>query len=277
MGTGDEGIRVIRLLCGRCPVPVGYFTHSRKITGGWPRKARPVPQVGGRFALRRDPRPVPPDLPESGRPQRLLVGLDAEVVVLQPDGGAVLQVERPGDRRPLHEFALDARLEPVLPVRRGAAEVECGVRVDRDEPPARLEAAGDPPAHRPEFRPVPGVVQQVGGDGQVEFRRQGVAAHVLHEVVDARGVFRLLGTGQGDHRTGQVDADDPLGPLSPEASGIEPFAAGQVHDRLAREVADQAHQGEGLDGGAPGLSFGPPVLGGDGVVVGEHRGPGHSM
>src|SRR4051794_30140583 len=65
-----------------------------------------VPPVGG-LSQRREPGPVPADLPEPGGPQRLLVGRRIEMIILDPQG-AVLQVEGPGDRRPLPEFAPDA-------------------------------------------------------------------------------------------------------------------------------------------------------------------------
>src|SRR5258707_387736 len=66
-----------------------------------------LPPVGG-LSQRREPGPVPADLPEPGGSQRLLVGLRTEVVILDRQG-AVLQVEGPGDRRPLTEFAPDAQ------------------------------------------------------------------------------------------------------------------------------------------------------------------------
>src|SRR4051794_21989890 len=67
--------------------------------------------------LRREAWPVPGDRAEPCRSQRLLVGLDAEVIVLDPYR-AVVQVEGPGERRPLADLAVGAHLEAISPVRR---------------------------------------------------------------------------------------------------------------------------------------------------------------
>src|SRR5205823_1591801 len=113
------------------------------------------PPVGG-LSQRREPGPVPADLPETGGPQRLLVDLHAEVIVL--DGqGTIVQVKGPGDRRPLPEFTREADVETISPERRELIIVQAGVGVDCDETPARPQAPSYPPAHRPEFGPVPGV------------------------------------------------------------------------------------------------------------------------
>src|SRR4029078_259326 len=104
----------------------------------------------------------------------------------------VVQVKRPFDRRPFPEFARQADFEPVLPERRKAVKVQARVSVDRDESTARLEAGGDPSAHRPEFSHVHGVVEQVGGDRQVEVLGQSEASSILDKIVDAKWMRLFL-------------------------------------------------------------------------------------
>ena len=61
-----------------------------------------------------------------------------------------------------------------------------------------------------------------------------------------------------------------VAPCSAQQPRVEPFAAGQIDRRLAGQVADELHQREALDVGAPGLLLGSLILLGDRIVVGGH-------
>ena len=140
-----------------------------------------------------------------------------EAVVLQGEG-AFGQVERPGERRALPGGTDQRGVEAVAPVRRGGGEIQRGVGIHGDEASARLEVAGDGRVHLLQFGAVAGVIQQIGGNHQVELGLAGDCARITCVVLDAEAVHGLLLAGQFDHAGRKIDAQQSCRPALSQQS-----------------------------------------------------------
>jgi hypothetical protein len=96
-------------------------------------------------------------------------------------------------------------------------------------------------------------VQKIGGDREIVLRRQPEVPPVPDDVIDAQPLLRFADPGQPYHLLGPINAGDfRRAPLA-DHPGVGSFPAGDVDYRLAGRIADQLHQGESLDMGAPRL------------------------
>src|SRR3954453_20055383 len=112
--------------------------------------------IGG-GAIRRQHWLMPADVSKSGSVQRLLVNPDIEKVVLDVQR-AVVQVERPGNRRPFAERTDNRGFESIFSVGRRRPKIACRIAVHCYEPSARPETTRNPAAHRIQLRGIARIV-----------------------------------------------------------------------------------------------------------------------
>src|SRR6202022_2301587 len=142
-------------------------------------------------------------------------------------------VEGDGDRRPLDQLTRCALAEAVLGDLRVGAYWLVPAADDRDEPALGGQVPRHRTGHLQELVPVVRVVEQVGGNNQVELLTQVEVANVLDMVADAQRLGRLLPEGQFDHLGRQIHTDHGAGSPGLEQSRVEALAAGQIEGRLA--------------------------------------------
>src|SRR5215470_7444258 len=141
---------------------------------------------------------MPPNLPEAGETTRGLVRRRAQMVVLDLEG-SIIQVEGPGDWRPLLPASLHARLESVLAIRRSIRERQRRATIDGDEAAASPHAPGEPVVHHLELLGVMRVVQHVSCRHEVELAGGRQLPGITHDVLDPEPLLSLLYAGQLDH------------------------------------------------------------------------------
>src|SRR6516165_5141952 len=117
------------------------------------------------------------------------------------------------------------------------------------------------------------VVQKIGRDGEIVIRRYPEVPSVPDNIIDAQRLLRFAGPGQLDHFLRQINAGDFRRTPLADYPGVETFPAGDVDHLLAGWIADQPHQRESLDIGAPRLLLRARVLLRDGIVFRCHARP----
>src|SRR6516164_11056364 len=117
------------------------------------------------------------------------------------------------------------------------------------------------------------VVQKIGRDGEIVIRRYPEVPSVPDNIIDAQRLLRFAGPGQLDHFLRQINAGDFRRTPLADYPGVETFPAGDVDHLLAGWIADQPHQRESLDIGAPRLLLRAFVLLRDGIVIRRHARP----
>src|SRR5215469_15775994 len=212
---------------------------------------------------------MPADVLESRDAQCLLMGLDTEKIVLDLER-TVLQMERPGNRCPSAEGADDSHFKPIFAVGWRCGKIARWIAVYRYESSARLQTMCNTAAHCIQLRAVARVVQKIGCDRKIVIPRSFDVLPIPNDIMDPQPLLRFADPSQPDHLFGQINAGGLGSAALADHPGVEAIPAGEVDNRLAGWIANQPHQGEGLDVGAPRLLLRATVLLRNRIIIRGH-------